>query len=187
VSHYLTDNELVEKIKEGDENSLLELSSRHTGIFYKTVKDYRPFPSGVSDIDEILERKEAIVFDVVKNFDPEKSKFSSYFANRVRFLCLKERSRQKKESVVGEFEDYDPGYEDFGFESIEKRDEYKSVFDSLEECVGERRAKIIRERYINGKTMREIAREMGVSTQWIQADHKTAINLLKRKHCHVNL
>lgn len=94
----MTDIQLVQNVKENNcSDSLQELVTRHSYIFFKMLSKYCEmiYKSGKSPAD-IEEQKMTIIYDSCRSFNLEKkTKFSTWLAHQVRFVCLNFINRNK--------------------------------------------------------------------------------------------
>jgi len=93
----LPDLTLVSNIQQGTalaDESIIELSSRHSGLFYSTVAKI----SGAcqkSLRDDVLDDKLFAVYDAATSFNPDRgTSFSTHFANVTKWKCLKGKSQK---------------------------------------------------------------------------------------------
>lgn len=94
----MEDQELILKIKENADNeSLMELVNRHSGIYQQTVDRYLSGESNYEDRISFLESREYQIYDSVMSYDPDrKAKFQTYLANKTRWNCLNLLNKRKK-------------------------------------------------------------------------------------------
>ena len=86
---FLTDYHLVKRIKNKNcEESLLQLSERHSGLYFKIIKKYsKSFFANNINIDEASSDKNLIIWNSAKNFKEDKNvKFSTWLANQVKYF-----------------------------------------------------------------------------------------------------
>jgi DNA-directed RNA polymerase sigma subunit (sigma70/sigma32) len=101
----VSDYQLIEQIKKDkDNNALLELVNRHTGIYVDVISNYTFVPNITRE--DLIESKYTNIYKYALDFNPElKTKFSSYVGLRARYecqSCLTERKRIKEEEVITE-------------------------------------------------------------------------------------
>jgi RNA polymerase sigma factor (sigma-70 family) len=178
----LEDNQLVWRIKtKRCDDSLLELISRHTRLFYKISQKYFPFTvrSDSQNVDDIIGSCNSIIYEAVLAFKPSKKvKFSTWLGNFVRYKCLNYLNKNSK------LIDADQDQMDFFFQkkSLEnygnsKRvDDYLFVNNLISQFKDERMKKVFELRYFSGikkMTWVNIGQKLELSAQ-------TAINLHNR-------
>ena len=81
------------------EESLLQLSERHSGLYFKIIKKYsKSFFANNINIDEASSDKNLIIWNSAKNFKEDKNvKFSTWLANQVKYFCLNTLNKKSKE------------------------------------------------------------------------------------------
>ena len=187
-----TDKELVDQIKnDNDETALLELVDRHSGAFYKTVSDYIPFTSGENINEEFYGRREEFFYDAAKTFKEEKGvKFSTWLVNSTRYKCLTERTRLSNSPEFYEFGDDTSLYlDDIDYMTpdlyLQIKEDANEILNQVKRTCGEDARKIIEERYFGGENstgrlFKDIAKDLGVSTQHVEQTHSKTIKRIKR-------
>lgn len=182
------DNELVTKIKNtGDESALMELVSRHSGLYYKTVQKTAPF-CRIDDIkDDFYRRKEAEIFKAANSFDESKGvKFSSWLANQTRYSCLSERSKENKlpsfvefRIELGEFTEETPETDAI------RKDEVKSILSFIKENFPERTHECFELKFFGndgrGMNFEQIGEIQGISPQAAFQNYKKAMKVVKKE------
>jgi|TARA_R110002020_G_scaffold211170_4_gene417421 hypothetical protein len=184
-----TDLTLINKIKDShDEDSLLELINRHSGI-YHTMVNY--FLSGNQNIGEksfLAEEKNLNIYSSALSYDPNRNtKFSTHLANQTKWKCLNIINKKKRNREIYLDDDnsfIEPSCESF-LNQIKKKEVFK-VFDScLKEENDERVKKIIDLRYNTNnnkvRAWRVIATEMSMSIQGCINIHNKFIQKVKKK------
>ncbi len=104
----LSDINLIEKVK-GDScsDSFIELSKRHSDLFYKICHNYLLTLNsfGVATTD-IFEEKDFVFLNAIKKFDPNKKVlFSTWLGNYTRYFCLNRINKAKKMPELGDEEE----------------------------------------------------------------------------------
>ena len=100
---FLSDNHLIERVKKRDcEKSLLELSERHSGLYFKILKKYaKSFFANSIDINEAAADKNLIIWNSIKSFSVDKNvKFSTWLANQTKYHCLNTLNKKNKDRLV---------------------------------------------------------------------------------------
>ena len=182
------DLELVREVKEKkSEDALLELIERHSGLFYKTISKNLPFSKNSWNIDELVERKEHLFYEAIETFDPDRNiKFHTWLANKTKYLCLSQRSKLREEPDFCEFD------EGFGKETDLSPDSYLSKKEEVERILflSSKRftptaLEIFEKKYLGGEkraglSFSEIAEEMEISPQAVQASHAKTLKVIKK-------
>ena len=73
-----SDLTLIDKIKsENDDQSLIELIDRHSGIYHTMVNQYLSSPRHSIDKRQAVKEKDYVIYNSAVSFDPDKkTKFS---------------------------------------------------------------------------------------------------------------
>ena len=162
---------LINRVKNvGDQDSVIELINRHSGIYIEMVNKYLPDSLEGVNKDDILEDKNFCIYDAAIKFDENKNtKFSTYVGNLARWKCLNIYNKNIKfpQSSISEIYDQsvscDPELKD-----IEKQEELKNIFKIINNSGDERVKKIFKMRYKDGKKLtpwKKIAKKLNLSIQ----------------------
>jgi RNA polymerase sigma factor (sigma-70 family) len=184
----IPDLDLVRQIKStGDENALLELVNRHSGIYYNTIKKYAPMNRIDDTYDDFYRRKEAEIYKAVQSFDEDKKvKFSSWLANQTKYTCLSARQKQKEDPETieyniefGEIDEETPETE------LLKKENIKEIFDVLKEKCRDRVARVFELKFFGndgrGMNFKEISKHEKVSHQACQQAFQEALDVIKKE------
>ena len=182
-----SDLTLIYKIKEdNDENSLLALVDRHSGIYHSMVNYFLSGPLNCGDKKTLNQEKTLAIYDSAISYDPNrKTKFSTHLANQTKWKCLTLLSKKKKSKEV--FLDDDSNYIepscDSFFEDIKKEEALAAFCNCLEKEKDDRIKKIIDRRYnVNNNKLtpwRIIAHDLNMSIQGCINLHNKFINKVK--------
>jgi DNA-directed RNA polymerase specialized sigma subunit len=159
-----TDNEIISEIQSGiniSEN-FVEISKRHSAIFYKTASKLLLYKSKC-EIKDFYCDKDSIIFKVIQDYKPNKnSKFSTYLANRVKWMCYNEYHHHKKnltynnnsfsmndDACNNEIE-YDNSCENYS--KCLNHENFKNFLKKIENEKDFRTKKIFQLRYFEGET-----------------------------------
>ena len=167
-----SDLSLIEKIKsENNENSLVELIERHSGIYIYIVDQFSKNHNPLLDKSLILEDKDCVIYESAMKYNPKANvKFSTYLANQARWMCLNHINKKKKikESSMQDLE-LDPSSEETPLNEVLKLEGYNMLREMLEKENDERVKKIIDIRYNSDNIKlipwRVIADELKLSIQ----------------------
>ena len=97
MTEELTDSALTEKIKESNDGEALnELISRHSGIYVDMLKKFGYRSLSENQISDIMGDKDYVIYKAALEYNPEKAKFSTHLANKTKYLCLTQRTKNKK-------------------------------------------------------------------------------------------
>tara|TARA_R100000005_G_C4885103_1_gene134771 strand:- start:6 stop:614 length:609 start_codon:yes stop_codon:yes gene_type:complete len=184
-----SDLTLISKIQDdNDQDSLLEIIDRHSGIFHSMVNHFMSHPQNVLDKNQLVGEKESTIYSAALNYDPDKNtKFSTHLANQTKWKCLNILNKKKKnrEIFIDDEKTYiEPSCDSF-MRQIDK-DEAMSVFKTcLETEKDERVKKIVDMRYGAGNNKlipwRHIAEELNMSIQGCINVHNRFINKVKKE------
>jgi hypothetical protein len=185
-----TDISLIEKVKKNsDENSLMTLIERHSGIYLDMVHSVIPNNCDFLDKNDIIEDKNSSIYKAILNYDESKNtKFSTYLGNETRWKCLNMFNRGTKYKYT-DINDYK---EDVNFSEekticeISSKEVLDKVFKSADTHPDERVKKIINLRYKIGegnKTMpwKNISKQVNVSIQGCINIHDRFIEEIKKE------
>ena len=184
-----SDLTLISKIQDdNDQDSLLEIIDRHSGIFHSMVNHFMSHPQNVLDKNQLVGEKESTIYSAALNYDPDRNtKFSTHLANQTKWKCLNILNKKKKnrEIFIDDEKTYiEPSCDSF-MRQIDK-DEAMSVFKKcLETEKDERVKKIVDMRYGAGNNKlipwRHIAKELDMSIQGCINVHNRFINKVKKE------
>ena len=183
------DSYLVSLVKESaDERALLELMERHSGIFHQTVANFLPPSYSNSEREDVFEEKPTYFFEAITSFDETRGAiFPTWLANKTKYTLLSMRSKEKVKPTLCEFNEELGGEHDLSPDSyLARKDETEEILQMVLDKYGKQVYDIFKEKYFGGetktgKTFSEIAAEVGVSPQAIQAKHKDALEFLKKR------
>ena len=184
-----SDLTLISKIQDdNDQDSLLVIIDRHSGIFHSMVNHFMSHPQNSLDKSQIVGEKDSTIYSAALNYDPDrKTKFSTHLANQTKWKCLNALNKRKKNKEIFIDDEYtyvEPSCDSF-ITDINKG-EAMSVFKKcLKEEKDERVKKIVDMRYEagNNKLMpwRYIAEELNMSIQGCINVHNKFINKVKKE------
>ena len=188
MPHSPSDLTLIEKLQERkDEDSLLQLIERHSGIYHSMVNHFMSHPQNALDKDQMVNEKDATIYSAAMNYDPNrKTKFSTHLANQTKWKCLNllNKNKRMKQFFIDEDENhFEPSCESFIADLT--RGEVLSVFKTcLKKEKDERVKKIVDMRYGAGNNKltpwRHIAEELNMSIQGCINIHNRFIEKVKR-------
>ena len=105
-----SDLTLINKIKEeNDEDSLLELINRHSGIYHTMVNQFMSHPQNQLEKVELSEDKDSTIYSSAMSYDPmRKTKFSTHLANQTKWKCLNvlNKKSRTKEFFIDDSDNY---------------------------------------------------------------------------------
>tara|TARA_B100000945_G_scaffold117576_1_gene93438 strand:+ start:8681 stop:9277 length:597 start_codon:yes stop_codon:yes gene_type:complete len=186
----LTDTALAEKIRDSNDGEALnELISRHSGIYVDMLKKFGYKSLTENQISDIMEDKDYVIYKAALEYNPEKAKFSTHLANKTKYLCLTQRTKNKKNYLTSNFDDLEFCQKD---DSLNPRDQYAftdsfaRILNLIEKHEDKRLKVIFHERYFGGKQgklkpWKQVAEKVNLSAQGCINIHNRAIKELKNK------
>ena len=184
-----SDLTLISKIQEDhDQDSLLEIIDRHSGIFHSMVNYFMSHPQNNLDKNQIVGEKDSTIYSAALNYDPTRNtKFSTHLANQTKWKCLNALNKKKKNKEI--FIDDENTYIEPSCESFIRDINKGEAMDVFKKCLkkekDERVEKIIDMRYGSGNNKltpwRSIAEELCMSIQGCINVHNRFINKVKKE------
>jgi RNA polymerase sigma factor (sigma-70 family) len=177
---------LISKVKKiGDQDSVMELINRHSGIYIEMVNKYLPDSLEGINKDDVLEDKNFCIYDAAIKFDENKNtKFSTYVGNLARWKCLNIYNKNIKFPQSSISEIYDQSVScDPELKNIENQEELKNIFKIINNSGDERVKKIFKMRYKDGRKLtpwKKIAKNLGLSIQGCINIHNKHLQEIKR-------
>ncbi len=180
----LPDNELIRGIKENnDSDCLVELVSRHTGIYMTVVSSFTGSP--VIDINEFDDDKFVNFYKFAIDYDESRgTKFSSYLYNRTRYSCL---NRITDNSIVlpSDNLDYLESLEERTTVKIEREDIIADIFAEVDKFEGNLFKQVFRLRHDMDSTYQltwpEIGKKLNITGEWARCIYHNGIKTLRNK------
>ena len=174
--------------KTNDEDSLLEIIDRHSGIFHTMVNQFMSHPQCSVDKKQLVGEKDSTIYSAALNYDPNRNtKFSTHLANQTKWKCLNILNKKKKNREVfidGASNYIEPSCESFVGE-INKEEAFILFKKCLKREKDARVKKIIDLRYgvDNNKLTpwRKIAEDLDMSIQGCINIHNRFINKVKKE------
>ena len=177
---------LINKVKKiGDQDSVMELINRHSGIYIEMVNKYLPDSLEGINKNDVLEDKNFCIYDAAIKFDENKNtKFSTYVGNLARWKCLNIYNKNIKFPQSSISEIYDQSVScDPELKNIENQEELKNIFKIINNSGDERVKNIFKMRYKDGKKLtpwKKIAKKLGLSIQGCINIHNKQLQEIKR-------
>jgi len=188
--NYTQDIDLIIKVKESADNeSLKELSNRHSGIYNEMVKKYyRHLVTTGLNPNDIISDKMYILYKSAMSFNPDKNvKFSTWLGNQARYYCL---NCMNKNNHLIAMENNDirlileKKQTNDSFDSNLLKEKCDLIFSILDRVKDDRLTKIYKMRYFSGKKLTpwsKISAKLKLSTQTVINLHNKGKKLLKNK------
>jgi RNA polymerase sigma factor (sigma-70 family) len=181
---------LANLVKESnDEGALKELISRHSGIYLDMIKKFGSRSLSSNQISDMVEDKNYQIYKAALEYDESKSKFSTYLALKTKYLCLTNKTNNKKNSNIVNFDEIEFTQEYKGFDPSEessRNESFLKIYNLINNHYDERIKIIFRERYFsntNGslKPWKQIASKVGLSIQGCINIHNKTIKEFQEK------
>jgi len=186
----LTDLALTELIKENnDEKALDELISRHSGIYVDMLKKFGFRCLTHNQVQDIMQDKDYVIYKAALEYDAEKAKFSTHLANKAKYMCLTQKTKNKNNRISSNFEEIQFYQKDKSFtpdKSCDINDSFNRILNLINKHKDKRLKIIFHERYFCGKRgklkpWKEVARKINLSAQGCINIHDKAIKELSYK------
>ena len=101
VNEMLTDTDLTILVqRNNDEIALQELISRHSGIYVDMLKKFGYKSLSYNQINDIMQEKDYVIYRAALEYNPEKAKFSTHLANKTKYMCLTQKTKNKKNTNI---------------------------------------------------------------------------------------
>lgn len=191
----MTDSELIFGMKNTNDSGecLMELVSRHSGIFMTMVHNYLPnsFSNGPSYRSELIDDKNYYIYQAAMKYDEDRNtKFSTYLGNETRWMCLNLYNKNKNKTMK------EVGLDCLSTNDITSEDNIKSlsinkemldkILNIVDNYRDSRISKIFKLRYLNSegnKVMpwKNIGSELNLSIQGCINIHNKAIKKIKKQ------
>ncbi len=184
------DTLLIDKVKMyNDEKALCELINRHSGIYINIINRYGGKSLNQSQIKDMIDDKNYQIYKAAIEYNFSKSKFSTFLANKTKYICLTNKTNNKKNSNIVNFDDIEWNQGDGRFDPSEEssRNEFFSkIFNLINHHKDLRVKAIFKERYFsntNGKlkAWKDIAEKVDLSIQGCINIHNRAVKEFQEK------
>lgn len=191
----MSDGDLIDAMK-SETNSgeyLMELVSRHSGIYLTMINNYTPSEksSQKSHKLELISDKDYYIYQAALKYDESrKTKFSTYLGNETRWMCLNLYNKEKKRRITDMDFNTMPAKElpsdENSKENISRDDFLKKVMSLVQGDPDSRIARIFSMRYLEGdnnKVMpwKNIGDSLELSIQGCINIHDKAIGKIKKE------
>jgi len=183
------DEYLIKEIKEyKDNDSLKELISRHSGIYVEMIRRYGQKHLTNTQINDMMDDKDFNIYSAALEWDINKSKFCTYLANRTKYNCLSNKTVNKKNSKIINFDDIEfeqESKEQNPCQASSQREFMKKICYLIEAHEDPRVTQIFKERYFSstGRKLtpwKTIAKIMNLSIQGCIDIHNKAIQQFQK-------
>lgn len=191
----MTDIDLIDAMKTESNSGeyLMELVSRHSGIYLTMVNNYTPSERSnqKSYKAELIGDKDYYIYQAALKYDDSRSaKFSTYLGNETRWMCLNLYNKEKKRRITDmDFNNIKmkelPSEED-AEKNISREDFLSKVMAIVKEDPDSRISKIFSMRYLEGENnklmpWKNIGDNLRLSIQGCINIHDKAIKKIKKE------
>lgn len=180
----LTDSALTDLIKaENDEDALDELISRHSGIYVDMLKRFGMNCLTQNQVSDIMKDKDYVIYKAALEYDESKAKFSTHLANKTKYMCLTQKTKNKNNRISANFDDIQFSQKDKSHtpdEECKINDSFSRILNLINKHKDKRLKTIFHERYFCGrrgklKPWKEVARKLNLSAQGCINIHNKAV------------
>lgn len=186
----LSDTELTELVRtNSDDSALEELIDRHSGIYIDSLKFYGGKSFNFNQLSDFLDLKDEIIYKAANRYDPSRAKFSTHLANTIKFMCLSEKSKFKKESIFSSLDSIEFCQADdtkTPDQLLEQKDAMKKILYLLKKHEDSRVYEIFVNRYFNGSGNKlmpwhQVGKKVNLTAQGCIDIHQKVMKTLKQK------
>lgn len=186
----ITDSDLTKMIRdENDETALNELISRHSGIYVDMLKKFGFKCLSQIQIQDIMSDKDYVIYRAALEYDPSKAKFSTHLANKAKYMCLTQKTKNKNNRFSTNFDEVQFYQKDKSLtpdESCKTNDSFIRILNLINKHKDQRIKIIFHERYFCGKRgklkpWKDVAKKISLSPQGCINIHDKAIKELSHK------
>lgn len=183
----LTDCDLTDLIKEdNDEKALNELISRHSGIYVDMLKKFGFRCLTHNQVQDIMGDKDYVIYKAALEYDSSKAKFSTHLANKAKYMCLTQKTKNKNSRITANFDEVQFCQKDKAStpdQSCNVADSFNRILSLIEKHKDKRLKIIFHERYFCGnrgklKPWKQVAQKINLSAQGCINIHDKAIKEL---------
>ena len=186
----LTDSALTDLIKaENDEGALEELISRHSGIYVDMLKKFGMNCLTHNQVSDIMNDKDYVIYKAALEYDETKAKFSTHLANKTKYMCLTQKTKNKNNKISSNFDDVQFSQKDNSYtpdEECKINDSFSRILNLINKHKDKRLKTIFHERYFCGrrgklKPWKEVPRKLNISAQGCINIHNKAVKEISLK------
>ena len=186
----LTDSALTDLIKASNhEDALDELISRHSGIYVDMLKKFGMNCLTQNQVSDIMKDKDYVIYKAALEYDESKAKFSTHLANKTKYMCLTQKTKNKNSRIAANFEDVKFCKKDKSYtpdEECKINDSFARIINLINKHQDKRLKTIFHERYFCGrrgklKPWKEVARKLNLSAQGCINIHNKAVKEISSK------
>jgi len=191
-----TDTELAFKVqKVNDEEALGELISRHSGIYVDMIRKFGGKSLTENQVADLMGEKDFNIYKAAIEYNPDKSKFSTFLAIKTKYLCLTSKTVNKK---TNHFVDFDEESFRLASNSVppDEASADNEIIAKLYSIIDRHPDKLVRqifeERYFSGKnnklkSWKEISKSVGLSIQGVINIHNRTLPEFQKQLQHAEI
>lgn len=159
----LSDNEIIEKINNGEYELLHIIMQRYHEIILYYTQKYCP----ETYREDAVQEASFALYSAVKNFDPKKSSFKTFATlciKRSVIAVLKNQQRQKNipDELLSSIDDIDIADCNSPEKIFFEREDFKLLTDNIKLELSPLEFAVL-QHYLSGESYRKISEEMGIS------------------------
>ena len=186
----ITDSDLTRMIREeNDETALTELIFRHSGIYVDMLKKFGFKCLTQIQIQDIMGDKDYVIYKAALEYDSSKAKFSTHLANKAKYMCLTQKTKNKNNRISTNFDEvqfYQKDKSSTPDESCKINDSFTRILNLINKHKDQRLKVLFHERYFCGKRgklkpWKEVAKKINLSAQGCINIHDKAIKELSHR------
>lgn len=186
----LTDSALTDLIKSSNhEDALHELISRHSGIYVDMLKKFGMNCLTQNQVSDIMKDKDYVIYKAALEYDESKAKFSTHLANKTKYMCLTQKTKNKNNRTTANFDDIKFCKKDKSYTPDEEcniNDSFSRIINLINKHKDKRLKTLFHERYFCGrrgklKPWKEVASKLNLSAQGCINIHNKAIKEINSK------
>ena len=186
----LTDSDLTDLIKaNNNEEALDELISRHSGIYVDILKKFGMKCLTENQVIDIMGDKDYTIYKAALEYDKAKAKFSTHLANKAKYMCLTQKTKNKNSRVSSNLDDVIFCQKDKAKtpdESCKINDAFCRILNIIDRHKDKRLKIIFHERYFCGnkgklKPWKDVAKKINLSAQGCINIHDKAVKEISQR------
>lgn len=164
----MTDRELVTLLKQDPERGMEKIVEQYTGLLWTVASQYLSAPE---DVKDCVNDTFAEFFYHQERFDSEKGSLKGYLAAIAKHLSVR-RYWENRQSETAEREPTDRTEDPFTH--LEQQEELNAALEALDPLD----EKIIRMKYYEGMTAKQIAASLGLPYETVKKRHQRSLKKL---------
>ena len=166
----MTDRERIELLRQDPERGMEEIVAEHTGLLWAVAARLL---QETEDIKDCVNGTFAEFFYHQERYDPEKGSLKAYLAVITKRLAFKQYQANQQQSAT-DVETLDETGD--AFLRLEQREELEAALTALEPVDQQ----IIRMKYYDGMTAKEIAASLGLPYETVKKRHQRSLKKMKK-------